>query len=89
MDQKEQGEKVFEILDSDMKEKLHENDIKCYEAHWVRMVKVPENFDVLVKSNHGPEMIKHKTLSILGIQFHPEVELSQLFWGWALTQVGL
>ncbi len=80
MSQQEQGEKVFKILDSGMKEKLHESLIKCYEAHWVRMTKVPEEFDVLIQSNHGPEMIKHKTLPILGTQFHPEVEIAKGFW---------
>ena len=87
--QQEKGEKLFEIIDPVVKEELHESDIKCYEAHSVRMTKVPEIFNILVISNHGPEIIKHQTLPIIGVQFHPEVESPKELWQWILKQVEL
>lgn len=46
--------------------------IKVYENHrWV-VDQLPEVFDVLAVSDDGLEIIKHKNLSIYGMQFHPE-----------------
>ena len=46
--------------------------IKVYEGHRQFIPKMPDNFEVLAKSNKGPEIIKHTTLPIYGLQFHPE-----------------
>ncbi len=57
-----------EILD----ENLGRGKIKVFESHrWV-VDKLPELFEVLAKSDDGPEIIKHKEKSIFGLQFHPE-----------------
>lgn len=57
-----------EILDGN----LGEGKIKVCESHkWV-IDKLPDVFEVLAKSDDGPEMIKHKEKPIYGLQFHPE-----------------
>lgn len=56
------------VLDKD----LGEGIVRIYESHrWV-VDTLPDIFEVLVISNDGPEIIKHKEKSIYGIQFHPE-----------------
>jgi GMP synthase-like glutamine amidotransferase len=66
--EKQQGIYEVEILDKS----LGMRDIKVYEGHrWV-ISKLPKVFDVLAKSENGPEIVKHKTLPIYGLQFHPE-----------------
>lgn len=46
--------------------------IKVYEGHKKFISKVPKEFEVLAKSEKGPEIIKHKNLPIYGLQFYPE-----------------
>lgn len=46
--------------------------IKVYEGHKWGISELPDIFEILAKSESGPEIIKHKTLPIFGIQFHPE-----------------
>jgi GMP synthase (glutamine-hydrolysing) len=46
--------------------------LDVYTNHrWV-VETVPESFEVLAKSAHGPEVIRHKLLPLYGMQFHPE-----------------
>lgn len=50
-----------------------------YDAHrWV-IDQVPTDFEVLARSVHGVEVIKHKTRPIYGFQFHPEKMLDETF----------
>jgi GMP synthase (glutamine-hydrolysing) len=46
--------------------------IKVYENHSWIIKTLPTDFVSLAHSEHGPEIIKHKDLSIYGFQFHPE-----------------
>lgn len=46
--------------------------IKVYEGHKKFISRVPSEFEVLAQSENGPEIIKHRTLPIWGLQFHPE-----------------
>ncbi|MFA6095878.1 MAG: gamma-glutamyl-gamma-aminobutyrate hydrolase family protein [Candidatus Paceibacterota bacterium] len=47
-------------------------DFTVYENHRWHIKDMPEGFDALASSSHGIELIKHKTLPIIGLQFHPE-----------------
>lgn len=46
-----------------------------WESHNDEVVKLPKNFEILAESeNCKIQAMKHKTRSIYGLQFHPEVE---------------
>lgn len=50
----------------------HRKHFLAYDAHrWVIDTPAPE-IEVLARSSHGPEVVRHKTLPIYGFQFHPE-----------------
>lgn len=66
---------IFEIEITD--EKLGPKNVKVYEGHRWAIAKLPEDFEVLAKSETGPEIIKHKILPIYGLQFHPENFIDQ------------
>lgn len=47
-------------------------ELSVFENHRWIIDAIPEGFEILAKSEQGPEMIKNKTLPIYGLQFHPE-----------------
>lgn len=75
LENKDKGIKEIEILDKSIYSKPV---IKVYESHRWTVGKLPEDFDILAKSEIGPEIIKHKTLPIYGFQFHPENFVDEL-----------
>lgn len=50
----------------------NKSNIKVYESHEWGIDRLPETFDIWGSSKDGPEIIKHRDLSIYGLQFHPE-----------------
>lgn len=63
------GIREIEFLSLDLSS---EKKVKVYEHHKWIIESLPEPFVVLAQSSEGPELIKHKTLPIYGLQFHPE-----------------
>lgn len=54
-------------------------DFVVYDAHrWV-IDTLPDEFEVLARSLHGPEVIRHKERPLYGFQFHPEKMLDETF----------
>lgn len=53
--------------------KFKNEEIPIYEAHRFVIDKVSDEIEILATSDHGIEMIKHKTRPIYGLQFHPEM----------------
>ncbi len=51
---------------------LRDDEMLVFENHTEGVVGVPDSFDVLAESDECIEMIKHKSLPIVGVQFHPE-----------------
>lgn len=51
---------------------LPEQNMIAYEAHSRAISNLPENFDLVASSDHGPEIIHHRKRNLWGIQFHPE-----------------
>lgn len=82
MPEHETGVKEFEILDKSLIEKVGVDELTAFESHALRIKKIPEDFYEVVRSNHGPEIIKHKTKPIIGVQFHPEVGVTKKLWEW-------
>ncbi len=58
-------------------------EARVYKNHTRGVTKVPEVFEVLADSPGHVEIIRHRTLPLVGVQFHPEVgpkpEMKQLF----------
>lgn len=49
-----------------------EKNIRVYENHQWMIDTLPPGFTAIAASEQGPEAIKHDSLPIWGIQFHPE-----------------
>ena len=76
LEKKENGILDIEILEEDQIFKWIDN-FKVFENHrWV-ISKVPTDLIALAKSKDGIEAVKHKSLPIYGVQFHPEMFVDQ------------
>ncbi len=54
-------------------------DFDAYDAHrWV-IASLSQEFKVLARSVHGPEIIRHSIKPLFGFQFHPEKMADQSF----------
>jgi GMP synthase-like glutamine amidotransferase len=63
------GVREIEITNKDYS---NNEKIRVYEHHRYIIDELPIGFSVFAKSLDGPEAIKHDTLPIFGLQFHPE-----------------
>ncbi len=52
-------------------------EFTVFEAHRFVISDLPPMLISMAESRHGIEMIKHKTLPIYGLQFHPEHEVNK------------
>ncbi len=64
-----QGIREIHFLEKSLS--LQEN-VKVYENHQAVITVMPAGFSIVAESADGPEMIKHTSLPIFGLQFHPE-----------------
>lgn len=48
------------------------NQVIVEENHSIAVSQLPQVFDILAYSDSGIEIIKHNSLPIMGVQFHPE-----------------
>ncbi len=67
------GNVDLEITNNDFAEFLGNKNITVNEAHSIGINKIPNDFSVYAVSDHGAEIIKHKSRPIIGFQFHPEI----------------
>lgn len=51
---------------------FNERSVEVYEGHRWIIETMPADFDILATSLDGPEIIRHRTRPIWGLQFHPE-----------------
>lgn len=52
---------------------------EAYENHsWIANV-LPPDLEVLARSAHGPEVVRHRSRPIYGLQFHPEHHVEEMF----------
>lgn len=71
------GEKrtgLIDIVSTDEQALLLEKgrQFSVYEAHRWTIDTLPNEFHILATSSHGPEIIKHHSRPLWGLQFHPE-----------------
>lgn len=64
------GIREIELLDPELLD--GKSSIQAYENHQWIIDRVPAEFEVIARSADGPEMIRHTSLPIWGIQCHPE-----------------
>jgi GMP synthase (glutamine-hydrolysing) len=69
LDQPHSGVREIEVTNKDYS---NNDKISVYEHHGYIIDELPIGFSVLAKSPDGPEAIKHDSLPIFGLQFHPE-----------------
>lgn len=70
--QEHHGERVIELTESGRQVFDWPSHLQVYENHTVGITKVSSQFDVLATSKDCVEIIKHHSLPIIGVQFHPE-----------------
>jgi GMP synthase-like glutamine amidotransferase len=74
MDHRIQGTQTIRMVDK----QLPFSEIQVYESHrWV-IKRLSKEFEVLAESDQGPEVIRHVTRPIYGLQFHPEKCVDEL-----------
>lgn len=83
------GTLSLEITNAALKEKIKKSEIQVYESHRVGMQTAPPDFEVCASGDHGPEIIKHLTRPIIGIQFHPEATTNKKLLSWVYASFGL
>ena len=83
------GEILVTLTAEDLINSVKDNPLQVYEAHEVGVKDMPTDFLIYAHSNHGPEIIKHKTKPIIGIQFHPEVEKNISLWTWIFETLAM
>lgn len=81
------GEVDIILDDSNLKNCIGQDSLNVYEAHTIGIESLPETFSVCGHSSHGAEIIRHTTLPIIGIQFHPEVGKHQNIFDWILQEL--
>lgn len=73
LDERHSGiREITAIKDDDVLHVEKGESYEVYEGHRWIIDTTPNDFEVLAVSNEGPEIIKHNTLPIWGLQFHPE-----------------
>ena len=73
LDKLKTGNKTVKILKKDYLFKDMPKNICVFEYHGYALDKLGNNLKILANSKDCIEAIKHKSLQIYGIQFHPEV----------------
>lgn len=66
------------------------DDIKVYENHTIGIVQLPPQLESLAYSEECIEIVKHKSLPIVGVQFHPELtdkKESAIIWNSLIHKV--
>ena len=79
----------LEVQKDSLKRVLASDSIKVHESHKIGIEVSPPDFEVCAKSDHGIEIIKHRSRLIIGIQFHPEISKSDQLLRWIFDSLNL
>lgn len=69
MDERHSGIRNIHLMSSVY---LDSKEIEVFESHRWIIDDLPKDFRILATSSDGPEMIRHNSRPIWGLQFHPE-----------------
>ena len=81
------GDVSITIVDEGLKDRAAQSTMQVFEAHKVGVKDLPDGFVVCAYSDHGPEILRHRTRPVMGIQFHPEVRPNRELIGWVLDSL--
>ncbi len=80
------GDYIINIKD-DLAKKILGNNSNVSERHTLAVDILPECFKVVADSDRGVEIFQHKNLSIIGIQFHPELSNNLKLKDWIFSNL--
>lgn len=75
-----------EIVNDAFRSFTGSRNLEVREGHEIGISKIPQDFRVIAKSGHGPEILKHVSKQILAIQFHPEITHNSVLEKWIKDQ---
>lgn len=75
-DKRQDGQKIINIMDSKLFNNMSQNQ-KVLLTHGDRIDLLSDDFKVIAKHNDEISAIEHIVLDIYGVQFHPEVDLTE------------
>ncbi len=78
----------MKVFDESLKEVAGGDTLTALEGHRVGIKDIPEDFVICAKSEHSPEIIRHKNRPIIALQFHPESsDNSQMIFSWIFKSI--
>lgn len=81
LDSVKKGSNKITIIETDEIFKKVPKTINAFEFHEYGIKKLGKDLVALANSSEGIEAIKHKTLPVWGVQFHPEVKVDNKLQG--------
>ena len=67
------------VLESEFKPKNVPGEFIAWMSHFDHVTKLPEGMEVIIRSTNGPLAgIKHQSKPLMGLQFHPEVNIRKM-----------
>jgi GMP synthase-like glutamine amidotransferase len=89
LSERHEGEITLTIFNDELASIIYDSHITVHEAHHIAIETVPKEFEICATSNHGIEIIKHKTKKIIGLQFHPELDRNETLYHWIYKTLGI
>jgi GMP synthase-like glutamine amidotransferase len=86
---KHRGFVRLEIEDDRLQTLIRSHTLEVFEGHRIGIERLPEDFVSCAHSEHGVEILKHKTRPIIGFQFHPEVSKNIEMLQWIIETLNI
>ncbi len=89
LEHKHIGHVSLTIDDDTLKKDLDAKEVNFFEAHGIGIAKLPDCLIACAHSDHGIEIYRHAQKSIIGLQFHPEIDKNHALFAWIFETLGL